>query len=64
MLAHSDMTTPRLNDMPYFYKPPMFYWMQAASLKVFGTSQFSARLANSLMAVFGICASYCDARAL
>ncbi|MBP3525684.1 MAG: glycosyltransferase family 39 protein [Opitutales bacterium] len=64
MLAHSDMTTPRLNDMPYFYKPPMFYWMQAASLKVFGTNQFSARFANSLMAVFGICASYCAARAL
>lgn len=64
MLAHSDMTTPRLNDMPYFYKPPMFYWMQAASLKVFGTGQFSARFANSLMAVFGVCASYCAARAL
>lgn len=64
MLEHSDMVTPRLNDMPYFYKPPMFYWMQAASLKAFGINLFSARLANSLMAVFGICAAYCAARAL
>lgn len=64
MLAYSDMVTPRLNDMPYFYKPPMFYWMQAAAIKAFGINQFSARFANSMMAIFGICATYCAARAL
>ena len=63
MLAYSDMVTPRLNDMPYFYKPPMFYWLQAATFKTIGIGQFSARFANSLMAVLGVCGVYCAARA-
>ena len=64
MVAHGDYVTPRLNDMPYFYKPPFFYWMQAASIKTFGINRFSLRFPNALMAVFGICATYAAARAL
>lgn len=64
MVATGDWVTPRLNGMPYFYKPPMFYWMQAAIIKNAGISRVSARAANSLMAVLGICATYCAARAL
>lgn len=64
MVATGDWVTPRLNGMPYFYKPPLFYWMQAAAIKTFGINRVSARAANSLMAVLGICATYCAARAL
>ena len=64
MVATGDLVTPRLNGMPYFYKPPMFYWMQAAVIKTVGINRVSARAANSIMAVLGICAAYCAARAL
>ncbi len=64
MAESGDWTTPRLNGMPYFYKPPLFYWMQAASIKALGVNRVSARLPNSLMALTGIVLSYCAARAL
>lgn len=62
MVADGDYITPRLNGMPYFYKPPMFYWLQAGAIKTFGINRTSARLANSMLAVFGILATYCAAR--
>lgn len=64
MVASGDYVTPRLNGLPYFYKPPLFYWAQCASLKAFGVNRVSIRLASSLMAVLGILATYAAARAL
>ena len=64
MIASGDYTTPRLNGLPYFYKPPLFYWMQCASMKAMGYNRFSIRVASSLMAVLGICMTYAAARAL
>ncbi len=31
MVASGDWTTPRLNDIKYFYKPPLQYWATAAA---------------------------------
>lgn len=64
MAASADYVTPRLNDLQYFYKPPMFYWMQAGAIKAFGVNTFSLRLANSLMAVLGIALTYWAAGSL
>lgn len=64
MVANGDYVSPRLNDLPYFYKPPLFYWMQCASIKTFGANRLSIRLASSLTAVLGICLTYAAARAL
>lgn len=35
MLASQDFVTPHLNGIKYFEKPPLFYWLQATSLKIF-----------------------------
>lgn len=64
MIASGDYVTPRLNGLPYFYKPPLFYWMQCASIKMFGYNRTSLRLASSLMAVVGLCLTYAAARSL
>jgi len=64
MVRNGDYVSPRLNDMVYFYKPPFFYWMQAASIKAFGVNRTSLRFPNAAAAVFGILAAYCAARAL
>ena len=44
MVASGDWVTPRLNDFKYFEKPALQYWMTAATFKLFGESNATARL--------------------
>ena len=53
MVVSGDYLTPRLNTVKYFEKPPLFYWMQAASLKIFGVTDGAARCMNILVALLG-----------
>src|SRR5713101_2902439 len=48
MLATGDFVIPRLNGVPYFEKPPLLYWCNAASLAVFGQTPWAARLPTRL----------------
>jgi len=48
MLATGDWLTPRLNQVLYFEKPPLQYWLSALSMKVFGNHAFAARLPLAL----------------
>jgi 4-amino-4-deoxy-L-arabinose transferase-like glycosyltransferase len=48
MLAAGDLLVPRLNGVPYFEKPPLLYWANAASLRVFGETPWAARLPTRL----------------
>lgn len=51
MLHSGEWLTPQLNGMPYFHKPPLFYWITAASLWAGGLHDWSARLAPLLGAL-------------
>lgn len=51
MLLTGDWVTPRVNQQPYFEKPPLFFWANALSLAVFGESPYAARLTSRLSAV-------------
>ena len=44
MVATGDWTTPRLDGIKYFEKPPLQYWATAVSFEVFGTNEPAARL--------------------
>jgi 4-amino-4-deoxy-L-arabinose transferase-like glycosyltransferase len=44
MAASGDWVTPRLNGLKYFEKPPLQYWASAAAFRIFGESEYSARL--------------------
>lgn len=48
MIRNCDYLTPTLNNVPFFHKPPLFYWVQALSIKSFGFSEFSCRLPSVL----------------
>jgi len=48
MLAAGDLIVPRLNGVPYLEKPPLLYWLNAASLRLFGETPFAARLPTRL----------------
>lgn len=52
MLGSGDWLVPTLDTLPYFHKPPFFYWMTAASLATFGVHEWAAR-APSLLAATG-----------
>lgn len=51
MLVNQDFTTSYLNGKPFFHKPPMFYWMQAASVSLFGQKEFGFRFPSALAAI-------------
>ena len=55
MATTGDFVTPRLNGLKYFEKPPMQYWAAAVAFKVFGESEWSARLYTSLCALLCLC---------
>ncbi|EFK10511.1 dolichyl-phosphate-mannose-protein mannosyltransferase [delta proteobacterium NaphS2] len=44
MLESGDFITPRLNYVKYFEKPPLFYWMTAGSMALFGQKEWAVRL--------------------
>lgn len=48
MLRSGDWLTPTLNGLPYFHKPPLFYWITAASMTLFGPGEWAARAAPLL----------------
>ncbi len=54
MAASGDWLTPRLNGFKYFEKPPLQYWATAAAFKVFGVSDWAARLWTGLAALAGV----------
>jgi 4-amino-4-deoxy-L-arabinose transferase-like glycosyltransferase len=47
----------RLNGVRYFDKPPLLYWLTASSFKVFGFTEWAARLAPLLGALLGVAAT-------
>lgn len=51
MLLSQDYINITVNAYPYNEKPPLFYWFQVGSYKLFGVSAGSARLASALFGV-------------
>ena len=51
MLETGDFITPRLFSFRYFEKPPMGYWITAASFKIFGLNAFALRIVPVLATV-------------
>jgi len=48
MLARGDYVSTWLNGLPRFDKPILAYWLQAASLQLFGADEFALRLPSAL----------------
>lgn len=44
-LRHGDALLPTLHGLPYFHKPPLMYWIDAAAMVVLGPVEIAARLA-------------------
>ena len=44
-MVSGDWLVPRLNGLPFFHKPPLFYWIDMAAMQLLGANSFSARIA-------------------
>ena len=48
MAVSGDFVTPRLNDLKYFEKPPLQYWIGALTFRALGVTEWTARLPAAL----------------
>jgi 4-amino-4-deoxy-L-arabinose transferase-like glycosyltransferase len=51
MAASGDWLVPRFNGIEHLSKPPVTYWLIAASIKLFGVNEWAARLPAALAAL-------------
>lgn len=64
MAVSGDFVTPRLNGVKYFEKPPLLYWLTAATVKVGGVNEVTARFWPAFFGVLGVLIAYAAACAL
>jgi 4-amino-4-deoxy-L-arabinose transferase-like glycosyltransferase len=68
MLLTKNYAIPQINFQPFWEKPPLFFWFQVLSMKMFGVNEFAARFPNAvcgivtLVLLFRIGSRFVDAR--
>jgi 4-amino-4-deoxy-L-arabinose transferase-like glycosyltransferase len=58
MLVSGDYASVQINFQPFWEKPPLFIWLQALSMKVFGINAFAARFPNAVFGIMTLCLIY------
>jgi 4-amino-4-deoxy-L-arabinose transferase-like glycosyltransferase len=58
MLERHDWITPVLGGQPWLEKPPFYYWQAMVAYKLFGVSDWGARLPSALDSTFLVLAVY------
>lgn len=58
MLLRGDYISPYLNGVPRFDKPVFIHWLQAASVTIFGLTEFALRLPSALAATLWVTSVY------
>lgn len=51
MLVSGDYFTVQINFQTFWEKPPLFIWLQAISMHLFGVTEFAARFPNALAGI-------------
>jgi 4-amino-4-deoxy-L-arabinose transferase-like glycosyltransferase len=54
MLATGEFVTPHLNGVVYLEKPPLYYWLNASSIAILGSTELAVRLWSFAFGVAGI----------
>ncbi len=58
MLISGNYLTVQIDFRPFLQKPPLFIWLQAISMSIFGINEFAARFPNALLGVFQLMLLY------
>lgn len=59
MIKMHDYTRVYIDFKPFWEKPPMFFWLQSTSMKIFGVNEFASRLPNAICGVFTLITVFC-----
>lgn len=51
MIVTNDFLRVQVNFQPFWEKPPLFFWMQVLSMKLFGINEFAARFPNAVVGI-------------
>lgn len=62
MFERGDFLSTYLNGEPYYDKPILVFWLQAASVKVFGVNEFAFRFPSAVCASIWVLLTYLFAR--
>jgi hypothetical protein len=68
MLVSHNYSQVQIDFMPFWEKPPLFIWLQAGSMHLFGINEFAARFPNAiigiatLLCLYGIGKKLADAK--
>jgi 4-amino-4-deoxy-L-arabinose transferase-like glycosyltransferase len=54
MIVTSDYSKVMINYEPFHEKPPLFIWIQAISMNIFGINEFAARLPNAIIGLISL----------
>ncbi|MBN2145222.1 MAG: glycosyltransferase family 39 protein [Candidatus Aureabacteria bacterium] len=54
MILTGDYVLPHLNGVLYFEKPPLYYWLNVLSIRIWGLNEFGARFWNALFGLLGL----------
>jgi Dolichyl-phosphate-mannose-protein mannosyltransferase len=58
MLVTHNFLQVQINFQPFWEKPPLFFWLQAASMSLLGVSDFAARLVDALCGIITLLVVY------
>jgi len=47
-MLHGDLLVPTLDGLPFFHKPPLFYWLDIAALQLLGVHEFAGRFGSAV----------------
>jgi hypothetical protein len=58
MIVTGNFSRVQIDFHPFWEKPPLFFWMQALSMKLFGINEFAARFPNAVIGIFTLITFY------
>ena len=58
MIVTGNFSRVQIDFHPFWEKPPLFFWMQVLSMKLFGINEFAARLPNAVIGIFTLFTFY------
>src|SRR5436189_5604187 len=51
MITSGNYARVQIDYQPFWEKPPLFFWLQAASMQVFGINEFAARFTDAVIGI-------------
>lgn len=58
MLVTGDYLRVQIDFVPFWEKPPLFFWLQVIAMRIFGVNEFAARLPNALCGIITLLVLY------